>query len=56
MLKTSSTESTEPRKDVVGDGGGGRNRSESVGKYEVDGDKGVGRSGDFIQSFMVILT
>ena len=48
MLKTSSTESAEPRKGVVGVGGGGRNRAEPVGKHEVDGNEGVGRSGDFI--------
>ena len=56
MLKTSSTKSAKPRKGVVGVGGGGRNRAEPVGKHEVDGDEGVGRSGDFIQSFMVIST
>ena len=48
MLKTSSTESAEPRKGVVGVGGGGRNRAEPVGKHEIDGvDDGGGRSGDF---------
>ena len=48
MLKTSSTESAEPRKGVVGVGGGGRNRAEPVGKHEVDGvDDGGGSSGDF---------
>ena len=42
MLKTSSTESAEPRKGVVGVGGGGRNKAESVGKHEVDaGDDGT---------------
>ena len=56
MLKTLSTESAEPRKRVVGVDGGGRNRAESVGKHEVDGDEGVGCSSDLIQSFMVILT
>ena len=45
MLKTSSTESAEPKKGVVGVGGGGRNRTEPVGKHEVDGvDDGPGRS------------
>ena len=52
MLKTSSTKSAEPKKDVVGVGGGGRNRAEPVGKYEVDGvDDGGGRSGDFDRKF-----
>ena len=56
MLKTSSTESAEPRKGVVGVGGGGRNRVEPVSKHEVDGggdggdngghDDGGGHSGD----------
>ena len=50
MLKTSSTESAEPRKGVVGVGGGGRNRAEPVSKHKVDGvdgvDDGGGRSGD----------
>ena len=46
MLKTSSTESAEPRKGVVGVGGGGRNRAEPVGKHEVDGDEGGSCSGD----------
>ena len=46
MLKTSSTKSAEPRKSVVGVGGGGRNRAETVGKHEVDGNKGGGCSGD----------
>ena len=46
MLKTSSTESAEPRKSVVGVSGGGRNRA------EVDGvDDGGGRSGDFDRKF-----
>ena len=56
MLKTSSTKSAEPRKGVVGVGGGGRNRADPVGKHEVDGNEGIGHSSDFIQSFMVILT
>ena len=52
MLKTSSTESAEPRKGVVGVGGGGRNRAEPVGKHEVDGvNDGGGRSGDFDKRF-----
>ena len=37
MLKTSSTESAEPRKGVVGVGGGGKNRAEPEGKYKVMG-------------------
>ena len=37
MLKTLSTKSAEPRKGIVGVGGGGRNRAEPVGKYESDG-------------------
>ena len=37
MLKTSSIESAELRKRVVGVGGGGRNRAEPVGKHKVDG-------------------
>ena len=37
MLKTSSTESAEPRKGVVGVGDGGRNRAEPVGKHKLDG-------------------
>ena len=36
-LKTSSTESTKPRKGVVGIGSGGKNRAEPVDKDEVDG-------------------
>ena len=57
MLKTSSTESAELRKGVVGVGGGGRNRAEPVGKYESDGSDdsghvaGGGRSGDFDITF-----
>ena len=50
ILKTSSIESAEPRKSVVGVGGGGRNRAEPVGKYKVDGVDGIddsdGRSSD----------
>ena len=54
MLKTSSTESAEPRKGVVGVGGSGRNRAEPVGKHESDGvDDGSGRSGDFDMTFQV---
>ena len=54
MLKTSSTESAEPRKGVVGAGGGGRNRAELVGKHESDGvDGGGGRSDDFGVIFQV---
>ena len=51
MLKTSNTESAEPRC-VIGVGGGGRKRAEPVGKYEVDevGDSG-GRSADFDRKF-----
>ena len=48
MLETSSTESAEPRKGVVGVGGGGRNRAKPVDKHESDVvDGGKGRSGDF---------
>ena len=36
MLKTSSIELAKPRKGIVGVGGGGRNRAESVGKHRVD--------------------
>ena len=52
MLKTSSTESAEPKKGVVGVGGGGRNRAEPVGKHEPDGSDdgghvdGGSRNGD----------
>ena len=42
MLKTSSTKSAEPRKGVVGAGGGGRNRAEPVGNHEVDEVDGSG--------------
>ena len=53
MLKTSSIESAEPRKGVVGVGGGGRNRAEPVGKHELDGgdNNGGGCSGDFDRKF-----
>ena len=52
MLKTSSTESAEPRKFVVGVGGGGKNRSELVDKHKVDGvDDGGGHSGDFDRKY-----
>ena len=52
MLKTSSIESVKPRKGVVGVGGGSNNRTESVGKHEVDAvDDGGGRSGDFDKKF-----
>ena len=53
MLKTSSTESAEPRKDVVRVGGGGRNRARPVGKHKSNGNDdgghvaGGSRSGDF---------
>ena len=50
MLKTLSIKSAERRMDVVGVGGGSRNRAEPVGKHKVDGvdrvDDGSGRSGD----------
>ena len=48
MLKTSSTESAEPRKGVVGVGDGGRYKAEPVGRHEVDGgdNDGGGCSGD----------
>ena len=52
MLKTSSTESVEPSKDVVEISGIGRNRTEPDGKHEVDGvDDGGGRSSDFDKKF-----
>ena len=52
MLKTSSTESAEPRKGVVGISGGGKNRAEPVGKHEVDGvDDGSRNSGNFDRKF-----
>ena len=54
MLKTSSTELAEPRKGIVGVGGGGRNRAEPVGKHKSDVvDGGGGRSGDFDMTFQV---
>ena len=48
MLKTSSTESAEPRKVEVGVGGSGRNRAKPVGKHELDGgdNDGGGHSGN----------
>ena len=52
MLKTSSVDSTEPRKGVVGVGGDGKNRAEPVNKHEVDGSDdgghvdGGSRNGD----------
>ena len=45
MLKISNIESVEPRKSVVGVGDGGRNRTEPVGKYKVDGVDGVDDGG-----------
>ena len=57
MLKTSSTESAEPRKGIVGVGCGGRNRAEPIGKHESDGSDdsgyvdGGGRSGDSNRKF-----
>ena len=52
MLKTSSTETAEPKKGVVGVGGGGRNKTESIGKHEADRvDNGGGCSGDFDRRF-----
>ena len=52
MLKTSSTKSAEPKKGVVGVSGGGRNRTEPVGKHKIDGiDDGDGCSGDFNRKF-----
>ena len=51
MLKTSSTESVEFRKSVVGVSGGGRNRAEPVGKHEFDGNEGVDCNGDFNKRF-----
>ena len=37
MLKTSITESVEPKKSVVKVGGGGRNIAEPIDKHKVDG-------------------
>ena len=57
MLKTSSTDSAELKKGVVGVGGSGRNRTEPVGKHEGDGgdngghDDGGSRSSDFDKRF-----
>ena len=52
MLKTSSTESAEPRKGVVRVGSGSRNRAELVGKHKVDkSDDSGSRSGDFDRKF-----
>ena len=52
MLKTTSTKSADPRKDVVGVGVGGKNRAGPVDKYKVDGiDNGIGSSGDFVRKF-----
>ena len=50
ILKTSSTESAELRKGVVGVGGGSRNRAEPVGKHEFDGfDAGGGTGGKSVK-------
>ena len=52
MLMTSSTDSAEPRKGVVGVGGGGRYRVEPVGKHEIDGiDDDDSRIDDFDRKF-----
>ena len=51
MLKTLSTELAEPRKSVVGVGGVGRNRAESVGKHEVNGDEDGSCSGNSDRKF-----
>ena len=51
MLKFLSTESGEPRKDVVRVGGGGRNKAEPFGKNEVDGNDGGRHTGDFDMTF-----
>ena len=52
MLKTSSTESAEPRKGIVRVSGGGRYRAEPIGKYEIDGIDDSGNcSGDFNKKF-----
>ena len=60
MLKTSSSESTKPRKGVGGVGDGGKNRAKPVGKHELDGnddgghiDGGGGRNSDFDVTFQV---
>ena len=53
MLKTSSFESAELRKGVVGVGDGDKNRAEPLGKHEVEGDDGGNRSGDFDVTFQV---
>ena len=54
MLKTSSIESAELRKGIVGVGGSGKNRAEPVSKYESDGvDGGGGCNGDFDMTFQV---
>ena len=47
MLMTSSTESAEPRKSIVGVVGSGKNRAKPVSKYAVDrNDDGGSRNGD----------
>ena len=55
MLKTSSTESAEPKKCIVGVSGSGSNRAEPIGKYESNGfDSDGSRSRDFNMTFQVI--
>ena len=61
MLKTSSTESAEPRMGVVGVGSGGKNRAEPVDKHEGDGgdngshDDGGSCSNNFDKKFYLML-
>ena len=51
MLKTSSINSAEPRKSVVGVASGGSNKAEQVGKYEVCSNKSDGCSSNFDKRF-----
>lgn len=51
MVKTSSNNSVQPKKGIFAGSGGGKNRVKPVGKYEVDGDDGGGRNGDFDVTF-----
>ena len=51
MLKTLGTKPAELRKGIVGVGGGGRNKAKPVGKHEVEGNDGAGRSSDFDVTF-----
>ena len=56
MLKTSSTKSVEPKKDVPGVSSGGRNIAEPIGKYELDDsdNDGSGSSDDFNRKFHLL--